>query len=659
MLGRDEKIPPSKLTIAQYGIIAIFLILCVGLWRLQVSGNEKYSAQAEGNSIREVDVLAPRGQILDREGRKIVDNYPSFTAFVMRDRIKDIEPDVDAIANGLNIPPGQLRDRLRKIASRPPSEPLILKEDLTPADVAFVESHRNELPELETITAHRRLYPTNGFMAHVIGYVGEISEDTLNSDACFDCRPGDMVGQSGIEKMYNDYLKGKNGKRRVEVNNRGKVLRELGEEPYTAGKNLKLTIDLDLQIAAEEAMEGKNGAVIAMDPNSGEILAMVSRPTFDPNSFSVRISRDDWNKLITDPAKPLFNKAIQAQLAPGSVFKIIMAVAGMQEGIAQGMHVNCGGGKNFYGRFFKCWIAAKHSAHGDVGIEKGIYQSCDVFFYTLGEKLGIGRIAKYALGFGLGQKTGIDLPQEATGVMPSEEWKIKNFKQKWYAGETISVSIGQGAVATTPVQLMRAIAAIATGGNLRRPHLVSYDSLPAPYNDHYREALARYPEKGHFDINAQNLDVITGAMANVPGPLGTAPSAHLEGIEFAGKTGSAQTISNEARKSLRGAEYKDNAWFVGFTPRRNPEIVVAVLFEGGEHGQFAARIASQVIKTYVEKKRRTPTHVAQTPAAPTEVSALWNAPDADSESGERLAGGRFTLPAGLPRRRIASAPGVN
>jgi len=334
MLGRDEKIPPSKLSIAQYAIVATFLVLCVGLWRLQVSGNEKYQAQAEGNSIREVDVLAPRGQILDREGRKIVDNYPSFTAFVMRDRVKDLEPDVDAIAAGLNVPASQLRERLRKIASRPQSEPLILKDDLTPADVAFIESHRNELPELETITEHRRLYPTNGFMAHVIGYVSEISEETLNSDACFDCRSGDMVGQSGIEKMYNDYLKGKNGKRRVEVNNRGKVLRELGEDAFTAGKNLKLTIDLDLQIAAEEAIEGKNGAIIAMDPNSGEILAMVSRPTFDPNQFAVRISHDDWNKLITDPAKPLFNKAIQAQLAPGSVFKIIMSVAGMQEGIA-------------------------------------------------------------------------------------------------------------------------------------------------------------------------------------------------------------------------------------------------------------------------------------------------------------------------------------
>src|SRR3954466_1301765 len=314
----------------------------------------------------------------------------------MRDGMKDIEPDVDAIAAGLSVPSAQLRERLRKISGRPQSEPLILKEDLTPADVAFVESHRNELPELETVTDHRRLYPTNGFMAHVIGYVSEISEDTLNSDACFDCHSGDMIGQSGLEKMYNDFLKGKNGKRRVEVNNKGKVLRELGEEEFTAGKNLKLTVDLDVQMAAEEAMEGKNGAIIAMDPNNGEILAMVSRPTFDPNQFAVRISRDDWNKLVTDPAKPLFNKAIQAQLAPGSVFKIIMSVAGLQEGIAQTLHVNCPGGATFYGRYFKCWVSFEHRVHGPVEITKAIYQSCDVFFYTLAERLGIGKIAEYA-----------------------------------------------------------------------------------------------------------------------------------------------------------------------------------------------------------------------------------------------------------------------
>src|SRR4051812_5637883 len=658
-LNREEKIPATKLSIAQYIILGIFLVLAFGLWRLQVSSSDRYESLADRNRIRTVPVLAPRGKILDREGRILVDNYPSFSALLLREQPRDLDSRIPKIASGLNIPEADIRSMLRRLAGRPRYEPVILKQDITPDEVAFIEANKSEIPELETIMVHRRLYPKNGMAAHLIGYVGEVSEEDLNRAQFELYTQGDIVGKSGVEQQYNDMLIGKDGERRGKVDSQGREVERMTGTPAIPGKTLKLTIDLDVQIAAEEALEGYDGAIIAMDPRNGEVLALVSRPIFDPNHFAVRISRDEWGALLNDPAKPLLNKAIQAQLAPGSVFKIIMSVAGEQEGIAQNLKVNCPGGATFYGRYFKCWIAERHQTHGVVDLAKGIYQSCDVFFYTLGEKLGIGRIAKYAQAFGLGQKTGIDLPQEVSGIMPSEEWKAKNFKQKWYAGETISVSIGQGAIATTPVQLMRAISAIATGGNLRRPHFVSYDSLPSPYNDKYREALARYPEQGHFDIDAQNLDVITGAMANVPGPLGTAPSAHLQGIEFAGKTGSAQTVSNEARKTLRGAEYKDNAWFVGFSPRRNPEVVVAVLFEGGEHGQFAARLAAQVIKAYVEKKRRTPMHVAQAPNAPIQVSGLWTAPDADSESGERLAGGRFDLQADLPKRRASSAPGLN
>src|SRR5437667_4966491 len=255
--------------------------------------------------------------------------------------------------------------------------------------------------------------------------------------------PGDVVGKSGVELQYNQILMGKNGSRRVVVDSHGReVGKPLEEKPAEAGKDLKLTIDVDLQIAAEEAIGDKNGALVAMDPHTGEILAMVSRPTFDPNDFAVRIKRGDWNKLVTDPDKPLLNKGIQAQLAPGSTFKIIMSVAGWQEGIAQNMHVQCNGSANFYGRNSKCWVYFLHQTHGDVDLTKAIYQSCDVFFYTLADKLGINRIAKYATGLGLGQKTGIDLPQEATGLIPSEEWKLRNFHQKWYAGETIFVGIG-------------------------------------------------------------------------------------------------------------------------------------------------------------------------------------------------------------------------
>ena len=302
-------------------------------------------------------------------------------------------------------------------------------------------------------------------------------------------RPDDVVGISGVEKQYNSVLMGKNGSRRAIVNSRGREVGRLDETPAEPGKQLKLTVDLDLQIAAEQALEGRNGAVVAMNPRTGEILAMVSRPTFDPNDFAVKISKDEWNKLVTDDNHPLLNKAIQAQLAPGSVFKIIMATAGLQEGIAQTLHVNCTGGASFYGRYFKCWVLADHRVHGPVEISKAIYQSCDVFFYTLAEKLGIDRIAKYATAFGLGQRTGIDLPQEVSGVMPSEEWKIRNFKQKWYAGETISVGIGQGAVATTPIQLARALGAIASGGVVRRPHVINPTDSAAergPSGEHAR-----------------------------------------------------------------------------------------------------------------------------------------------------------------------------
>ena len=553
MFGRDEKVSSIRLTAVQYIILGVFLILTYGLWRLQVMQSDVYTLQAEKNRIRNVPILAPRGKILDRNGRVIVDNYPSFSALLLRDSARDLNADADLIANGLHMDPNELRQRIRKFAVMPQYQPIFLKEDITPDELSFIESHRNELPELDTIMAHRRLYPRNGFMAHMIGYVGEVTDDMLNQPQFELYNPGDVVGVSGIEKQYNNLLMGKNGSRRAIVNSRGREMGRLDETPAEPGKQLKLTVDVDLQIAAEEALEGKNGAVVAMDPRTGEILAMVSRPTFDPNHFAVKISKDEWVKLVTDENHPLLNKAIQAQLAPGSVFKIIMATAGMQEGIAQDMHVNCSGGATFYGRFFKCWVLAEHRTHGPVDISKAIYQSCDVFFYTLAEKLGIERIAKYATLFGLGQKTGIDLPQEASGVMPSEQWKIRNFKQKWYAGETISVGIGQGAVATTPIQLARAIGAIASDGTLRRPRLTSPRDLPANMI-----AATNVPDEVKIPIDPKSWEIITDAMANVVSPIGTANSAHLQGIDFAGKTGSAQTISNTLKAKM-GAAQKEAA----------------------------------------------------------------------------------------------------
>ncbi|HVI08038.1 MAG TPA: penicillin-binding protein 2 [Candidatus Binatia bacterium] len=663
MFGRDEKVSAIRLTATQYIILAIFLVLAYGLWRLQVMQSNVYATLAEKNRVRNVPILAPRGKILDREGRVIVDNYPSFSALLLRDSSRDLNADADLIAQGLHLDPNEVRARIRHFSSMPQYQPIFLKEDITPDELAFIDAHRNELPELDTIMAHRRLYPRNGFMAHLIGYVGEVTEDMLNQPQFELYNPGDVVGISGVERQYNNVLMGTNGARREVVNSHGREVGLLGETDAIPGKQLKLTVDIDLQIAAEEALEGKNGAIVAMDPRTGEILAMVSRPTFDPNDFAVHVSRDQWNKLVTDENHPLLNKAIQAQLAPGSTFKIIMATAGLQEGIAQDLHVTCSGGGTFYGRYFKCWIAARHQTHGLVDIAKGIYQSCDVFFYTLGEKLGIDRIAKYALALGMGQKTGIDLPQEVSGVMPSEEWKLKNFHQKWFAGETISVSIGQGAIAATPIQMARAFGAIASGGRLVRPHVTNPTDLPPGVIP----AQSTTTDDKSIPIDPKNWEIITDAMAQVVSPVGTAAASAIKGVDMAGKTGSAQTVSNALKAKMSAsqkAEYKDNGWFVGVEPRRNPEIVVCALFEEGEHGSEAAHVAAKVIQAYVEKQRQHPQKMAK--AAPdkpapdqVEVGGVWTSPDSDGDDEQKLDSGHFFLDVGYQRPLAAAvAPGV-
>src|ERR1700723_1750062 len=655
--GKDEKLPAAKLHAAQYLVALILAVLITGLWRLQVLNAESFRSLAEANRIRKVPMLAPRGRLFDREGRLLVDNYPSVSCYLLREQVKDLDADLPLISQGLHIPVEQIQATIRRFQIAPKYQPIPLKLDITPDEQAFIAAHRDELPELETLDEQRRLYPRDGFAAHLIGYVGEVSEQMLDDPRYAFYSPGDVVGRSGVEQTYDALLRGKDGSRDVIVNSHGKELFLLGQELAVPGKDLKLTIDLDLQIAAEKALDGKNGAIVAMDPHTGEILAMVSRPTFDPNDFAVRVSRDEWNKLVTDPDKPLLNKAIQAQLAPGSTFKIIMSVAGWQEGIAQDLHVNCTGGAEFYGRRFGCWVKG---GHGPVSLEKAIYQSCDVFFYTLAEKLGIDRIARYATAFGLGQKTGIDLPNEVTGVMPSEEWKIRNFKQKWFAGETISVGIGQGAVAITPVQLMRAIGAISMDGHMVVPHVINPTNLPQGFVE-----TTHYSEVKEVPIDSTGWETITDAMSRVLLPEGTAPSAHVVGIDIAGKTGSAQIVSLATRARFKNSEeLAQNGWFVGFTPRRNPDIVVCVLFQGGEHGRLAARLATQVIKAYVDKQRRVPTKMGEQPKSngTVEIGGLWTDPDSDGHDGhkETLNGGRFVLD--LSKKPLAlatSAPGMH
>ncbi|MDE1156051.1 MAG: penicillin-binding protein 2 [Acidobacteriaceae bacterium] len=597
--SREEKLDATKLHVAQYLIALILLGLGVGLWRLQVLGADSYRVLAEQNRIRKVPVLAPRGKIFDREGRIIVDNYPSVSCYLLREQQKNLQADLPRIAQGLHMQVDQIDALLKRYAYAPKYQPIPLKQDITPDEQAFIEAHRNELPELQTLEEERRLYPRDGFMAHVIGYVGEVSENDLNNSKFAFYSPGDVVGKGGIEEAYDEILRGQDGSRDVIVNSHGKEVGLMGQEVARPGRDLRLTIDLDLQKAAERALEGKNGAIVAMDPHTGEILAMASRPTFDPNQFSVRLTKAYWNQILTDPNHPLLNKAIQAQLAPGSTFKVIMTMAGLQENVAQDMKVTCNGGATFYGHFFAC-----DRSHGYVDIHNALPYSCDTFYYTLANRLGIDTMARYATSVGIGEKTGVDLPNEAAGVMPSEAWKMKVLHDKWYAGETISVGIGQGAIQATPLQLARALSGIASGGVLRRPHLV-FDEELAP--DELSALHDTYPGSGEkrVPLTPENWQIITDDLANVTGPIGTAASAHLEGVDFAGKTGTAQVVSHSAlSKVAKGTNTLPNAWFVGMTPRRNPDIVVAVLWEHGNWGNNAANLASEVITAFVNKQRQ-------------------------------------------------------
>jgi penicillin-binding protein 2 len=597
---RGEKVAAGKLHATQYIVVLVLAVLAAGMWRLQVLGVDNYRLLAEANRVRKQPVTAPRGKIFDREGRILVDNYPSVSCSLLREQAKDLTADIPLIARGLDLPVDQIEATLHRYASSPKYQPIPLKQDITPDEQAFIEAHRNELPELETFDDQRRLYPRDGFAAHLIGYVGELSTEDLNSTKFDFYEPGDVVGKSGIEETYDELLRGKDGSRDVIVDSHGREVGQLGQQVAVPGKDLRLTIDLDVQRAAELAMEGHTGALVAMDPHTGEILAMVSRPTYDPNQFSVRLTKDYWSQIVNNPDHPMMNKTIQAQLAPGSTFKIIMSLAGLEEGVAQSMHVMCNGGATFYGHFFAC---DKH--HGMVDIDHAIPWSCDTFYYTLANKLGIDTIARYATEVGLSQKTGIDLPDEASGTMPSTAWKMKTQHDKWYAGETISVGIGQGAVQVTPIQLARALGGIASGGVLKRPHVVFPDELPP---EMLSAIQATYPGSGDrvIPITPENWETITDAMAATLGPGGTGAAVHLEGIDFAGKTGTAEVVSHSAgAKSLGTGNERANAWFVGMAPRRNPDIVVTVLCEhGGWGAEAAAPLVAQVINAFVNKQRK-------------------------------------------------------
>ncbi|MFZ0738537.1 MAG: penicillin-binding protein 2 [Candidatus Acidiferrales bacterium] len=589
-LANDQKLPHGRLVLISYLAVGMTLVLLFGFWKLQVVQSEHFADLAEKNRVRSIPIIAPRGAMLDREGRVIVDSYPSFSILLLRDDPKQLEKSFPQVEDGLNLSATDLKQQLDAAKSEPKFQPIVIKPEATEADIAFVESHRADIPVLELMMVQRRRYPRDDFFASAAGYVGEVSPQQLdNSNGHY--RPGDIVGKAGLEKQYNDTLEGTDGMRRVIVNSVGKMVRTLDDIEAVPGKPVQLTIDNDLQRIAEADMAGREGAIVAMDPRDGEVLAMVSRPTIDPNDFAVRVPADKWQELNADPETPLLNRTIQAQLAPGSVFKIVMATAMLEtKAIPENFSVYCPGYAQFYGRTFHCW---DKKGHGEVDLHKAIVHSCDIFFYNVGMRLGIDKISYYADALGFGHKTGIDLPSEEAGLMPSEAWKERVLHQKWYAGETISVSVGQGAVTATPIQLARMIAGVASGGVFVQPHMLK--NFP-------NEQITRFP------ISDSTVETVTQGMYGVVNEGGTAATARIQNVEFCGKSGSAQVIGYDTRARLgKEKEFKDNAWFVGYAPRRNPEIVVTVLVQGGGHGgEVSGPIARDIVKAYYDKKNGVP-----------------------------------------------------
>ncbi|MFL6464911.1 MAG: penicillin-binding protein 2 [Bryobacteraceae bacterium] len=585
LLRDDPQKASGKIAVFQYLTVAVFIFLISGFWKLQVQNPDVYSEAAERNRIKSTPILAARGKILDRDGRTIVDNKASYSLLLNRDQIN--WEHLPAISDALQLDYGELSTRIRRMRAAPQ---IIIKDQLSRDEIAWIEAHQDvsTYPEMQLIRSWKRLYPQDGFAAHVTGYVGEIAEAELNQPQFLDYHQGDIIGKDGLERQYDSTLRGTDGQQRVLVDNMGRERQMAGTQEAVPGKDLRTTLDLDLQSVAELSMDNKRGAVVALNPQNGEVLAMVSRPTYDPNKFTGRISRTDWNGIMEDPHKPLLNRAIQAQLAPGSTFKPIMAIAGLETGVVDDeTHFHCPGGASFYGHYFACHL--KHG-HGDISLHRAISQSCDVYFYNVGNRLGIDRIAHYADLAGIGRKTGIDLPNETQGTMPSSKWKMRLARQKWYAGETISVAIGQGAVTTSPLQIAAALGGLGAGGKWYKPHVVS-GQAPILTNQ--------------ASFSPQNLEQVISGMYGVVNEGGTGRAAYLPNIKVCGKTGTAQVASSDKTKGAKlRSSLANNAWFVAFAPMENPEIAVVALFENGEESYNAVPIVRDVIKAYFDKKVR-------------------------------------------------------
>src|SRR5438874_3436352 len=606
----DRRRVTIRLSILQYVITVIFSVLAVSFWVLQVVQHAKFEEMAENNHQRTLALRAPRGLVLDRGGKILVDNRGSYSISIVREHTKDLNRTIRLLAGVLGMDEPGVRTIVDRHRREPTYRPITIVQDATLAQVSAVKARRLdfELPDVVVEEVPTRQYPET-MAAHAFGYVGEVNDAQVAAGE-EGLKSGDIVGQSGIEKVYNAMLMGEDGAKRVVVNSVGREIRTLEEDPPTEGKRLQLTIDYDLQKAVEDAFDATEaagltnaGAAIVLDPNTGGILAFASRPAYDPNAFAAGIDRATWASLNIDEDRPLNDRAIQGRYSPGSTFKMAVALAGLEEGIiTPDFHAHCAGAANFYGRDFKCW---KKGGHGSIDLRHAIEQSCDVYFYTVGNMVGVDKINKWATALGLGVKSGIDLPNEVQGLVPSTEWKREKMHEKWYAGETISVGIGQGQVSVTPVSMAVYMSTLANGGTRVTPHLLKavddgsgWKDVPAP------------APQSKADIDQDKLQAIRDGLWMVVNQAGTGHNAQLKGPDgkpihdVSGKTGTSQVISNQGKERAGKTEkdLRDNGWFVFFAPRDHPQIAGVVFLEHGVHGANAALIAHHVLDTFFAKE---------------------------------------------------------
>jgi penicillin-binding protein 2 len=569
------------------GFIALgCLVLLARLWYVQITRHDIFRDRADKNRLRIVEVPAPRGLILDRHGHVLVENEVAFSLILRREYIKDRDHLLTTLQSRFDLERGYVEERLAEYRSVPDVLPITLKNQLSFEEIAFVESHKLSFPELSLEHVPTRRYVHNEVAAHILGYVGEITSQELSRPDFADFRQGDIIGKSGLERFYNQRLQGEKGQKHVFINSIGQVTGLLKEMAPRKGEDLTVTLDLDLQLEAERLMKDEIGSLIALNPATGEIYCMVSRPGFDPNLFTGILTSAAWNELINNPDNPLQNKVIQGTYPPGSIFKILVALAALGEGvITPQTSYFCTGQTQMFDRVVHCWFSG---GHGSVRLVDAIANSCNIYFYNIGLLMGVDKIHHWALQAGFSRQTGIDLPGERQGLVPSTEWKRRVFNEKWYPGETISVVIGQGAVSVTPLQVASFMSAVALNHRPVRPRLL-LDSTGEM-------------EEGHEQplFPPATLQLVIQGMEKVVRE-GTGQRAALESIRVAGKTGTAQILSTRTAERMRDYEerFREHAWFSCFAPVERPRIVVSIIVEHGGHGgASAAPIAAEIMKTY-------------------------------------------------------------